>query len=57
MSESDWYYENASEIDRMALTAKSAGARDRHFKDAASWREIAARIDLADEAIKQRKAK
>jgi len=52
-----WYYDKASESDWMALASKSAVARDRHFKDAGNWREIAVRIDLAEAAVKQRKAK
>jgi hypothetical protein len=57
MSESGWYYDKASESDRMALASRSVAARDRHFKDAGNWREIATRIDAAEEAVKQRKAK
>jgi hypothetical protein len=38
----------------MALASRSAVARDRHMKDRDNWREIAARIDAAEEAVKQR---
>jgi len=41
----------------MALASRSAAARDRHIKDRDNWREIAARIDAAEEAVKQRKNK
>ncbi|MFZ1952559.1 MAG: hypothetical protein WBX05_14585 [Pseudolabrys sp.] len=52
MSQSGWYYDRASESDRMALASRSAVARDRHIKDRDNWREIAARIDAADEVVK-----
>jgi hypothetical protein len=55
MSQSGWYHDKASESDRMALTTRSAVARDRHIKDRDNWREIAARIDAAEAAIKQRR--
>jgi len=55
MSQSGWYHDKASECDRMALASRSVAARDRHIKDRDNWHEIAARIDAAEEAIKQRK--
>ena len=54
MSQSGWYHDKASESDRMALVTRSAAARDRHIKDRDNWREIAARIDAAEHAVKQR---
>jgi hypothetical protein len=57
MSQAGWYHDRASESDRMALATRSAVARDRHLKDAGNWREIAARIDAAEEAVRQRKDK
>jgi hypothetical protein len=57
MSQSGWYHDKAVESDRMALASRSAAARDRHIKDRDNWREIAARIDAAEEAVKQRKNK
>jgi hypothetical protein len=57
MSQSGWYHDKASECNRMALASRSAAARDRHIKDRDNWREIAARIDAAEETIKQRKRK
>jgi len=39
----------------MALAAADASTRARHVKDRDNWREIAARIDAAEEAAKQRK--
>ena len=57
MSQSSWYHDKASESDRMALASRSAAARDRHIKDRDNWREIAARIDAAEETVKQRKDK
>jgi hypothetical protein len=55
MSQSDWYHERAAESDRMAIASRSAAARDRHIKDRDNWREIAARIDAADEAVKPKR--
>ena len=57
MSQSGWYHDKASECDRMALASRSAAARDRHIKDRDNWHEIAARIDAAEEAIKQERKK
>ena len=57
MSQSGWYHDKASECDRMALASRSAAARDRHIKDRDNWHEIAARIDAAEEAIKQKRKK
>ena len=55
MSQSGWYHDKASECDRMATASRSASERDRHIKDRDNWREIAASIDAAEEAIKKRK--
>jgi hypothetical protein len=41
----------------MALGSTSAITRDRHIRDRDNWREIAARIDAAEEAVKLRKTK
>ena len=57
MSQSSWYHDKASESDWMALASRSAAARDRHIKDRDNWREIAARIDAAEETVKQKKDK
>ena len=57
MSQSGWYHEKAAESNRMALASRTAGTRDRHIKDRDNWREIAARIDVAEEAVRKRKAK
>ena len=57
MSQSGWYHEKASECDRMALASRNAGIRDSYIKDRDNWRAIAARIDMAEEGVKQRKAK
>jgi hypothetical protein len=54
MSQSGWYHDKASECDRMARASRGAAARDRHIKDRDNWREIAARIDAAEHAVKQR---
>ena len=55
MSQSDWYHDRAAECDRMALASRSAVARSRHIDDRDRWREIAASIDTAEEAVEQRK--
>jgi len=55
MSQSGWYHDKAAKCDRMALASAVAATRARHIKDRDNWREIAARIDAAEEAAKQRK--
>ncbi len=57
MSQSGWYHEKAAECNRMALASRTTGTRDRYIKDRDNWRDIAARIDAAEEAVKQRKIK
>ena len=57
MTQSGWYHEKAAECNRMALASANAVTRDGHIKDRDNWREIAARIDAAEEAVKQRKRK
>jgi hypothetical protein len=57
MSQSGWYHDKAAECNRMALTSTNAVIRARHIKDRDNWREIAASIDAAEEAVKQRKTK
>ena len=57
MSQSGWYHDRAAECNRMALASRNAVTRDRYIKDRDNWREIAARIDAAEEAVKQRKGK
>jgi hypothetical protein len=57
MSQSGWYHEKASECDRKALASTNAVTRGRHIKDRDNWREIAARIEAAEEAVKERKDK
>jgi hypothetical protein len=55
MSQSGWYHDKAAKCDRMALASADTVTRARHIKDRDNWLEIAARIDAAEEAIKQRK--
>jgi hypothetical protein len=55
MSQSDWYHDRAAECNRMAPASRNPVTRSRHIKDRDSWREIAASIDAAEEAVKQRK--
>ena len=55
MAQSDWYHHRAAECDRMALASRSPVARSRHITDRDRWREIAASIDVAEEAVKQKK--
>jgi hypothetical protein len=55
MPQSDWYHDRAAESNRRALASTNAATRGRHIKDRDSWREIAAGIDAAEEAEKQRK--
>jgi hypothetical protein len=57
MSQSRWYHDKAAECNRLALASSDAVTRGCHIKDRDNWREIAARIDAAEETIKQRKAK
>jgi hypothetical protein len=54
MSQSGWYQNKAAECNRMALASANAVTRGRHIKDRDNWREIAARIDAAEEAVKQK---
>lgn len=55
MSQSGWYHDKAAECNRMALASANAVTRGRHIKDRDNWREIAARIDAAEEAVKKEK--
>ena len=55
MSQSGWYHDKAAECNRMALASTNAVIRDRFIKDRDDWREIAAGIDAAEKAGKQRK--
>ena len=55
MSQSGWYHNKAAECNRMALASANAVTRGRHIKDRDNWREIAARIDEAEEAVKKEK--
>jgi hypothetical protein len=55
MSQSGWYHDKAAECNRHALASSNRATRDRYIKERDSWREIAARIDAAEQAIKQRK--
>jgi len=57
MAQSGWYHDKAAQCDRMALESASAIMRDRHIRDRDNWRAIAARIDAAEDALKQRAAK
>ena len=55
MSQSGWYHDKAAECNRMALASTNSVIRDRFIKDRDDWREIAAGIDAAEKAVKQRK--
>jgi hypothetical protein len=55
MSQSGWYHDKAAKCDRMALDSADADTRARHIADRDNWREIAALIDAAEAAVKQRK--
>jgi hypothetical protein len=55
MAQSGWYHDKAAECNRMALTSTNAVIRARHIKDRDNWREIAASIDAAEEAVKLKK--
>jgi hypothetical protein len=55
MSQAGWYHDKAAECNRMALASADAITRDRYIKERESWREIAARIDVAEEAVKQKR--
>jgi len=57
MAQSGWYHEKAAECNRRALASTSTSERDRYIKDRDNWHDIAARIDAAEVAIKQRKEK
>jgi hypothetical protein len=57
MSQSDWYHDKAAECNRLALASTNAITRYQCIKDRDGWRDIAARIDAAEEAAKQRKRK
>jgi hypothetical protein len=57
MAQSGWYHDKAAQCDRMALASTSAIMRDHHIRDRDNWREIAAWIDAAEEAVKQRRRK
>ena len=52
MAQTGWYHDRAAECDRMARASRSPVARSRHEHDRDRWREIAASIDAADEAVK-----
>ena len=54
MSQSGWYHDRAAECGRMAVASRSPAARSRHMNDRDRWREIAARIDVAEEAVKEK---
>ena len=55
MSQSGWYHDKAAECNRMALASTNSVIRDRFIKDRDDWRKIAAGIDAAEKAVKQRK--
>ena len=57
MSQSGWYHDKAAECNRLALASTDAVTRDSYIRDRNNWREIAARIDVAEEAVRKRKAK
>jgi hypothetical protein len=55
MSQSGWYHDKAAECDWQALACTNAATRDHYIKERDTWREIAASIDAAEEAVKRRK--
>jgi len=57
MAQSGWYHDKAAQCNRMALVSNNTLTRERLIRDRDNWKEIAARIDAAEEAIKQRKTK
>jgi len=57
MSQSGWYHDKAAQCDRMARASTDTVTRDYYIQDRNNWREIAARIDAAEEAVKQKKKK
>jgi hypothetical protein len=57
MSQSGWYHDKAAECNRMALVSTNALTRERLIRDRDNWKEIAARIDAAEKAVKQGKTK
>jgi hypothetical protein len=54
MSQSGWYRDKAAECNRLALASTSEATRNGHIKDRDNWWDIAASIDAADEARKQK---
>jgi hypothetical protein len=56
-SPAGWFHGKAAECDRQALACTKAATRDLYIKERDNWRAIAANIDAAEEAVKQRKAK
>jgi hypothetical protein len=56
MSQSGWYHDKAAQCNQMALDSTNAVTRMRLIRDRDNWKEIAARIDAAEEALKQRAA-
>jgi hypothetical protein len=57
MSQSGWYHDKAAECNRMALISTNAITRERLIRDRDNWREIAARTEAAEEAVKLKKNK
>jgi hypothetical protein len=51
MAQSGWYHDKAAQCNRMALLSTNAVTRNRLIRDRDNWKEIAARIDAAEEAI------
>ena len=57
MSQAGWYHDKAAECNRHALASTNTATRDLYIKERDNWRQIAARIDAAEEAVKQKKEK
>jgi hypothetical protein len=57
MAQSGWYHDKAAQCNRMALDSTNAVTRMRLIRDRDNWKDIAARIDAAEEALKQRALK
>jgi hypothetical protein len=57
MAQSGWYHDKAAQCNRMALDSTDAVTRKRLIRDRDNWQDIAARIDAAEEAVKQRAIK
>jgi hypothetical protein len=55
--QSGWYHDKAAQCNRMALISTNAVTRNRLIGDRDNWKDIAARIDAAEEALKKEQQK